>query len=689
MIKSKFSLLLTIVLCYTLNIVARTNSDFDKMKLEITSQLLSDNPNDSIVADLAHKYFPNGVNTDQCLMELVAHALPKDSVIDKLLKTQNQDGSWDNIYYTSPSRSAWEAQEHIENIMMITRCYKAKNSSYYNSPTVLKAIIRSIEYWCNNGFECQNWWYNAIGVPKVFAPTLLLLEDDISPELMAKGLKVLEPAERVMTGQNKVWLNGVTLIKGLLLEDASIVNRTSIEIKSELKLSEAEGIQYDYSFHQHGAQQQFGNYGLAFASSMSYWMRVLNGTSYDFTDEQKDIMNNYLIKGINVTVWRGYMDVSSCGRQLFVNSQTGKAASLLTTNLNMMHLDRGAKDIYEQYILRNYISPEENDLKGNFTFPISKYTIHRGGDFFFSVKMCSDKIIGGEVTNNENLKGYHLADGATMIYRTGEEYNNIFAIWDGKYMPGTTVKLNDEPLKVLVKGQPYLNGSSFVGCMGDGMYGLAAMEYVRDGVEANKSWFFLDDQIVCLGNSLKSDSGDPLVTTLNQCNYLDGAYYLTNNEIIKVDKGEQYSSNKIFSDGVGYESLDSLPIEFRAATQSGDWHDVAQFCKSESVSGDVFMAQIKHNDGADSYGYVVKPSVEMDEFLNGDVANSFKVLQNDGIATAVESLKEDLVMVVFWSSGDIGSTSCGKISANTPSMVIVKRNDRGELIKTTYDPTSM
>lgn len=678
----KLILSLLVVVCSIMHLTA-ASSDMSMIKAAIISQLLSDNSNDLIVAELATKYFPEGVDTDQCLMELVAYALPSSREIKRLIEEQNQDGSWNGIYYTSKARSAWEAQAHIKNIMKMARSYKSPSSTFFNSPTLLDALTLALEYWCDNKFVCPNWWYNAIGVPKVLAPALLLLEDDLSEELMAKGIKKLDPADREMTGQNKVWLNGITLIKGVLLNDPSIVARTSEAIKSELRLSEEEGIQYDWSFHQHGAMQQFGNYGLAFASSLSYWMSILNNTSYDFTTEQKEIMRNYVTQGLNVTIWRGYMDVSSCGRQLFLNSQAGKAASLLTSNLNMINMDREAKEEYENYIVRNYLAPETNNLTGNFTFPISKYTIHRADDFLFSVKMFSRRIIGGEITNNENLKGYHLADGATMIYRTGAEYDNIFPFWNWKYIPGTTVEINDKPLKVLSNQDKYLNGSNFVGCLGEGMYGLAAIEYRRNGVEANKSWFFFLDQIVCLGNGAKAESGDNLATTLNQCHYQGEGFYLSANDTIStIEKSKSYSSSKVWSDGIGYKSLDDLPIEFIAQEQSGDWHEVAQLYPSQIVSGEVFSAQIKHEA---TYGYLVAPSAQKEQFLKDESCDRFKVLRNDSAATAVESTELDLVMVVFWQAGSVESSKCGTITSQHPTIMMVKR-ENGELITTEYNP---
>ena len=65
-----------------------------------------------------------------------------------------------------------------------------------------------------------------------------------------------------MTGQNKVWLAGNVLIRALLQNDWQLAKEARKVIASEITLGQKEGINADWSFHQHGPQQQFGNYGL-------------------------------------------------------------------------------------------------------------------------------------------------------------------------------------------------------------------------------------------------------------------------------------------------------------------------------------------------------------------------------------------------------------------------------------------
>ena len=67
-------------------------------------------------------------------------------------------------------------------------------------------------------------------------------------------------------------------------------------------MTDEEGIQEDYSFHQHGPQMQFGNYGLTFVDVMSFWCSVLYGTDYAFSDQQNGLVMQLISEGMNWTV---------------------------------------------------------------------------------------------------------------------------------------------------------------------------------------------------------------------------------------------------------------------------------------------------------------------------------------------------------------------------------------------------
>ncbi len=53
----------------------------------------------------------------------------------------------------------------------------------------------------------------------------------------------------------------------------------------------------DYSFHQHGPQQQVGNYGAAYLATMSFWAYILDGTSLALDQERFKLITNYTNEG--------------------------------------------------------------------------------------------------------------------------------------------------------------------------------------------------------------------------------------------------------------------------------------------------------------------------------------------------------------------------------------------------------
>ena len=120
------------------------------------------------------------------------------------------------------------------------------------------------------------------------------------------------------------------------------------------------------------------------------------------------------------------------------------------------------------------------------------------------------------------------------------------------------------------------------------------MNYIRNGLNAHKSWFMFDDMIVCLGSGINSSEGLPVTTSINQS-------YLKGDVIIKTSAGEnqvelqQFLNNPqwILHDNVGYMFpaggtmvLETKPIE-------GSWHNVALRYPDKKMQADIFGAEIR------------------------------------------------------------------------------------------------
>ena len=112
--------------------------------------------------------------------------------------------------------------------------------------------------------------------------------------------------------------------------------------------------------------------------------------------------------------------------------------------------------------------------------------------------------------NNENLKGYNLPLGATNILTSGKEYEGIFPVWNWNKIPGTTAVQHQDSTRL----EGYLFGKNrFGGGVSNGKNGVIAYEHCYKGVKARKSYFFMNDVLLCLGTDIASDAPEEVVTT--------------------------------------------------------------------------------------------------------------------------------------------------------------------------------
>ncbi|MEO5681689.1 MAG: polysaccharide lyase family 8 super-sandwich domain-containing protein [Chitinophagaceae bacterium] len=586
--------------------------------------------------------------------------------VAKLSAAMAENGSWPDIDYTDKTRGGWKVNDHLVRLNSMAVMYKRKGSGWTGNPELEKKIIAGLNYWLQNDFICPNWWYPQIGVPKILAPVMLLLEDKLSPGQKSAGIKILERAKIGMTGQNKVWLSGNVIYRSLLTNDAEAVEAAVKAIQEEIVVSEGEGIQADYSFHQHGTQQQFGNYGAAYASDMLKWATIFQGTAFQFAPEKIVILRNYLLRGMRWITWKHTMDISACGRQLFPNAQSGKANDIQQVYNKMPLVDPAFKD---QYLAAM------DDFSGNNHFWKSDMTVHRRNNFYASVKMSSRRVGGAESCNDENLQGYHLGDGASYFYQGNKEYTDIFPFWDWKMIPGTTAFHSDEPLPVL-PCSGYNIPTDFVGGVTDGTNGVATLAYSRDSLHAQKSWFFFDDAVICLGTDIHADGNKEIRTTVNQ-SFLHGNVLIKQSAAPALMPVGQHSLDKVswvLHDGWGYFFPGSVNIHVNNQEQDGDWHRVLKSMPANSIRASLFTVWLNHDAAGkpDKYAYYVFPGATKENIAPR--AAALDVVENSAALQVVENTKKKLLGIVFVRPAQANTKTLGKLSADKPCIVMLAIN---------------
>ena len=631
-------------------------------------------PNDEVTQTMIHLSGEGRANDVMLLQLYLAVHLP-DAEVEKLLGLFDwEKGAWTDIDYASKIRARWYPSLHVTRMYALAKLYKAGSDKWKGSKQLQQLLHSGIKYWYDLMPVCPNWWHNEIGVPKKYAAILLMLRDELSAEELEGGLRVLEKAKFGRTGQNKMWLAGNNLMRGLLIDDEEVVERACREIQETIFVTEGEGIQPDWSFHQHGPQIQFGNYGMAFVDGVSFWMAVLKGTKYDFFAEHKAIIGNLIKEGTSWCVYQGCLDLSFCGRQNFMSAGRGKATAFAIAAMYMAMACENERDFYTSIADAN-LEPSKypNKLIGERYFWRSDCGIYRRADWYASVRMHSARTVGFEFTNNENTLGNFSADGAIILMQDGREFIDIFGYWDWYKVPGVTSYDDGKPMKCDNNDELKKNHSEHVGGLTHDGVMASTMEINRDGLRALKSMFFFDDCIVNLGTDIKGSKEmfNTVTTAVDQ--------------IHLSSEGFQRGENWAYHAGRGYVCLDGAQMNVTGELQRGLWDKIEPSFKEKWDEGKVFKCWFEHpmdkvDAGEAGYAYAVFPRTTVEDvksiakkWAKKGQAKDLKVLCNDSKCQAI--MYKGTLSAVFHEAGTykLGSST---ITVAEPQVYI--KSTKGE-----------
>jgi chondroitin AC lyase len=286
--------------------------------------------------------------------------------------------------------------------------------------------------------------------------------------------------------------------------------------------------------------------------------------------------------------------------------------------------------------------------------------------------MSSRRVGGAESCNDENIQGYHLGDGATYFYQSNDEYTDIFPYWDWKMIPGTTTFHDNVPLPVLPCSGDNI-ASDFVGGVSDGVNGIATLAYNRDSLTAQKSWFFFDDAIVCLGANINSNENKEVRTTLNQ-GFLQGDVLVKQNAVVaKIAAGEHKLDNVhwILHNNWGYYFPAVTNITLSNEEKNGDWHNVLKRMPAATMKASIFSLWINHGmqPKAMRYAYYIFPTATA-----GNIearAGALAITENTATLQVVENNTKQMAGIVFVQPATATTKTFGKISASKPCILML------------------
>ena len=594
--------------------------------------------------------------------------------VQSFLNAMSANGSWSDINYADQSAAVWKPMDHLYRLLEICICYKSVNSQCYNSPGVLRKINTSLDFWFKSNPKSTNWWQNTIGQQLTLIDILNIIEKDINPTLLRKGIFLLNDPTKIpsqyKTGQNLVWYASEQFARGTLNGSSNDISTGLRIIQSQIKITTGEGIQPDFSFHQHGPQLYNGSYGLEFIKSLIYFAKVTNNTKFAFAKHNLQLLASFMLKGTGMMIRGRTLDYSTLGRAVTRKDADQAATTLLPIYEDLKKLLPEKQKDFSNLINHINGTGAAYSFIGNKYFWDSDFMVHQRHDYYFSVKMVSNRTIGTEQGNNENLQGGWLAYGLTYIMKSGSEYKNIFPIWDWNKLPGVTCM---EAANPILNNQDY-SLSGFVSGVSDGIYGAATMQINRLGLTGKKSWFMFDNEVVALGSDIKSLSSFAVNTTLNQC--IAPKSTMLNDGVTTTSPGRNYTGKAawVLNGGIGYIFPKPADINLKNDVQSGTWKFINRQYNLDAVQQNVFTLWINHgkNPASASYAYILLPRATETTAASYYKAMPVTIIGNNSNFQAVTNNKLKISQMVLFRAAHIQINPTVSVDADQPCLIIFK-----------------
>lgn len=584
--------------------------------------------------------------------------------------SQRTDGGWGDIDYSSTATDGgWALRGHLSRLQSMAEVYVSPESGLYRDRDLRRAINDGLSFWVENDFSNRNWWWRRIGIPRPVAVTLVLMGDDVPDAIVHKALNTVLSDSRTSidprrTGQNKVWMAGIELKKGWIRKDRERMVTAAEAIFSEIRTTQREGIQPDWSFHQHGSQLQLGTYGLNLALDQILWIHALSGTEVALTRDKLEIFRNFLLEGQSWVLWNDRYDLNAMARRL--SGQQAMAGNLARVLRDMMKADPEYASVYESRM------QTPNELIGSKVFWRSDFAVHRRPDWYTSVRMSSTRLIGAENTLGNNNRGLHGSAGVQLVYLGGDEYEDIAPLWDWRRLPGTTVDqgITDLQPATLAERDSMRGNSDFVGGLGEGSAGVSTMIYERDGFVARKAWFFEENAIICLGAGIDGPSVGEVYTSVEQ-SWRSGPVVASIGELagghVSLPAGAW-----VHHSGIGYKLNSPATVDLSSVT--GDWRDINTQDPSRPVSGDVFNVWINHGESPehDHYSYTVYPRTQPENMERVIANHETSILSNTTDLQATEGAHG--LHAIFYTPGEVKMSNGNVVAVNAPCVLSLRNN---------------
>jgi chondroitin AC lyase len=626
-----------------------------------------------------------------------------DQQVRQVISTYRSTGDFSDIDYSDLSTTAgFPHQKHLSNLYALAKAYQTNTSVFFHDAEIMKEIEGALNYWVEKDYIGDNWHDNQITTPTWLVNLLLIMGNDLKQDLAMKTQKMIGRANLNASGArpsgDRIVIAGILARNLIYLDSLPAFEKVIKVIEGEIKFSTGErGMQHDYSFHHRVDRvNNTTSYGYGkYANAFGEWSFYVSGTRYQFSKEKINQLVDYYIDGISKQqVYGIYEDVSVKNRDITSKSYF-QPKGILEIERLLMGTDHRKAELEELIKLRKgEIRPSRSFAK---FFWQTEHFVFQRPHFYTTVRMFSTRNQNMEMPyNGPGKPTHHRADGTNYLFLKGDEYHNIWPVYDWQKISGTTVlqkpKLHG-PQDIQKKGL-----TSFVGAVTDGLYGAVAFDFrsPHDGVEAKKSWFFFDEEYVCLGTDIRSEVKLPVATTINQALLKGPVRVMQDDKQIVLPEGNRKLEKLkwVHHNSIGYLFPSGASLELSNQVATGTWASITdqKNISTALVQEPVFNLWFNHgNSPANaSYQYIVVPAIDVDVFAANVADNrQIQILSNTGSIQAVWHGKKQMLQSAFYRAGTLKVKSGIQVRLDSQGMVMLKAADNRIISVTVADPSRM
>lgn len=272
---------------------------------------------------------------------------------------------------------------------------------------------------------------------------------------------------------------------------------------------------------------------------------------------------------------------------------------------------------------------------------------------------------------------HRLRHALLVAAGSGDQYTDWY--WptvDWYRLPGTTVSTRRLADRVGGEWGAPRPAVRWVGGTTDGTYAAVGqhLKGLGSALQARKSWFFLDDAVVCLGAGITCTDGVPVETVVDNRN-------LGENGTQPLVRGRNWAHLEGHG---GWVLPHGGELRTLRDDRTGAWADINTTSSPERRTRRWQTLWLDHGtDPADAgYAYVLLPGATRAETAAraGD-RHWLTVLANDTTAQAVAVPRPGVTACTFWTAGTVG-----ELTVSAGASVLVVRRGRTAALRISEPP---